>query len=60
MEKQYIVSKYVMAESVTEALKKAKKTPITEVYVHNAWLEKNKEHNMYERPVKKIGFKDAK
>lgn len=49
-----------MAESVTEALKKAKKTPITEVYVHNAWLEKNKEHNMYERPVKKIGFKDAK
>lgn len=40
MKKQYIVSKYVIADSVKEAVQKSKKIPIHEVYVHNSWFEK--------------------
>lgn len=38
--KQYIIQKYVLANSVIEAVKKSKRMPIHEVYVHNAWFEK--------------------
>lgn len=37
---QYIVQKYVMAESVEEAIQKAKKLPVHECYISNAWFEK--------------------
>lgn len=40
MKKQYIVQKYVMAESVTEALKKSKTMAVHEVFVHNSWFDK--------------------
>lgn len=40
MKKQYIVSKYVMADSMEEAKKKSKKMPVHEIYVHNSWFEK--------------------
>ncbi len=40
MKKQYIVQKYVQADSVLDAVKKAKKAPVHEVFVHNSWLEK--------------------
>ena len=42
-----------------EALKKSRKLPITEVYVHSPWIEKNKDHNYFESKSEKIGFKDA-
>jgi hypothetical protein len=57
MKKQYIVSKYVMAESVMEALNKSKGVPITEIYVHNSWLEKQKEFAMFEVKPKAMGYK---
>lgn len=41
MKKQYIVQKYVMADSVTEALRKSKHMPIHEVFLHNNWFEKS-------------------
>lgn len=56
MKKQYCIAKYVMAENVYEALKKAKKVPITEVYVHGQWLDKEKNHNFFESPPGKMGF----
>lgn len=40
MNKQYIIQKFVMANSVTEAIKKSKSLPIHEVYVHSPWFEK--------------------
>lgn len=60
MKKQYIVSKYVMADSVAEALKKSKRQPVDEVYVHNAWLEKNVDHNMFDVKNTNIGFNEKK
>lgn len=56
MKKQYIVQKYVMAESVAEAIKKSKKLPIHEVYIHNSWFEKNPNYNFFEIPTEKTGF----
>lgn len=35
-----MVQKYVMADSVKEAVEKSKKIPIHEVYVHNQWFER--------------------
>lgn len=49
-----------MAESATEALKKAQKMPVDEVYVHNAWLEKNTDHNMFNVKNPNIGFHEKK
>lgn len=40
MKKQYVVSKFVMANSVKEALEKSKKIPVSEIYVHNSWFER--------------------
>lgn len=40
MKKQYIVQKYVMADSVKQALEKSKKLPVHEVFIHNSWFEK--------------------
>lgn len=44
---QYIVSKYVVAESAEEAMKKSKKLPIHECYISSSWFEKvaNNEFN---------------
>lgn len=59
MKKQYIVSKYVMADSIAEALRKSKKIPIHEVYVHNSWFEKqNFEWNVPQST--KLGFNKKK
>lgn len=60
MKKQYFVVKYVMAENTEEAIRKSKKTPIHEVYVHNAWMEKNTENNFFEATKNTIGFKKIK
>lgn len=40
MKKQYLIQKYVLANSVTEAIDKSKNLPIHEVYVHGSWFEK--------------------
>ena len=52
---QYIVQKYVVAESVDEAIKKSKKLPIHEVFISSGWFEKvaNNEFNRSEsKPMK--------
>ena len=46
---QYIIRKYVMAESATEALRKAKKMPVHEVYVDNTWLEKSMNNEFFRK-----------
>lgn len=56
MKKQYIVQKYVMAHSVTEAIKKSKNLPIHEVYVHGAWLDKNTNSNFFGEEPNPIGL----
>lgn len=40
MKKQFIVQKYVMADSVKEAIEKSRHIPIHEVYIHNQWFDK--------------------
>jgi|WetSurMetagenome_2_1015567.scaffolds.fasta_scaffold16395_5 hypothetical protein len=60
MKKQYCIVKYVMAENANQALNKSKKVPISEIYIHNAWLEKNTDHNMFGEKKKKYGFVDKK
>ncbi len=55
--RQYIVSKYVMAENTADALKKAQKTPVHECYVSNAWLEKVNNNAFYPEPSKELGLK---
>lgn len=37
---QYIIQKYVLAESLAEAVRKSRKIPIHEVFISNAWFEK--------------------
>lgn len=56
--KQYIVQKYVMANGVSEAMRKSKRMPIHEVYVSAGWLEKvaNMQFNNVPTPVK-TGFR---
>ena len=56
MKKQYCVVKYVLAESAQEAEKKGRRIRPDEVYIHQAWLEKNKNHNMFEGRERKVGF----
>lgn len=57
MKKQFIVQKYVMADSAAEAIKKSKHIPIHEVYVHGNWFEKNAGYEWNPPKVKKTGFK---
>ncbi len=45
-----------MAENVSEALRKAKKMPVHEIYVHNAWLEKSQNYEFFPEKQKTIGF----
>lgn len=47
----FIVRKYVMADSVSQALKKEKTTDVHEVYVDDEW-RKNKKDNL----AQAIGF----
>lgn len=56
MKKQFIVQKYVMAESVSEALKKAKKLPVHEVFVHNSWFEKSVAFEFFNKDLKRPGY----
>lgn len=50
-DKMFIVRKYVMADSVSQALKKEKTTAVHEVYVDDEW-RKNKKDNL----AQAIGF----
>lgn len=59
MKKQYIIQKYVMADSVAEALKKSPKTPIHEVYLHSGWFEKNLNQDFYFKEPKTLGFNEV-
>lgn len=45
-----------MADSVKEAISKSRKIPIHEVYVHNAWFEKQN-FEWSETKKNKTGFK---
>jgi hypothetical protein len=54
--KQYVVCKFVQANSVTEALKKAKIIPVHEVYLHGGWFEKNRNFEFFDPPEKTPGF----
>lgn len=56
---RYMVIKYVDADNHAEAMKKAKKTPIHEVTIHNSAWEKT-EFSLKDEKPKRIGFKDAK
>lgn len=56
MKKQYIVQKYVMADSVAEAAKKSKRIPVHEIYLHNAWFEKVAGYEFSESKKALIGF----
>lgn len=56
---RYMIIKYVDADSHAEAMRKAKRTPIHEVTIHNSAWEKS-EYSLKDHPTKKIGFKDAK
>jgi hypothetical protein len=60
MKKQFIVQKYVMAESVEEAIKKAKNLPVHEVFLHNSWFEKEKNFVFFDQSQDKIGFEKKK
>ncbi len=57
MKKQFIVQKYVMADSVKEAMEKSKHIPIHEVFVHNNWFEKAG-YEWSTTPARKMGFKN--
>lgn len=57
MKKQYIVQKYVMAESTQEAIKKSKFLPIHEVFVHNSWFEKQANFEWTKTVTPNAGFK---
>lgn len=57
MQKQYVIQKYVLAKSVEEAMKKSKKSPIHEVYVHNSWFEKQNYEFFNKTDAAKVGFR---
>ena len=40
-EKQYIVRKYIMAKSASEAIKKEKNMGVDEVFVDEDWMEEH-------------------
>lgn len=57
---QYVVQKYVLASSIEEAVRKSKKLPIHEVYIHGGWFEKmNNEFYRTDTPPA-IGFEKKK
>lgn len=45
-----------MAENVSEALRKAKKLPVHEIYVHGAWFDKANNYEFFPDKLKQIGF----
>lgn len=57
MKKQYIVQKYVMADSVKQAIDKSKNLPIHEVFVHNSWFEKVGNYEWTQPERKLAGYK---
>lgn len=60
MKKQYIVQKYVMADTVEEALRKAKKLPYHEVFLHGEHFNKCLNSEFYMPEVHKIGLEAPK
>lgn len=60
MKRQYIIRKYVMAESAQEAVEKSKRVPIDEVYIDNSWLERNTDNNLFLNDKSNIGFNAKK
>lgn len=58
MKKQYIVQKYVMADSAEDAVKKSKSLPIHEVYVHSSWFEKQNAEFFAVAGSSPLGFKE--
>lgn len=57
MKKQYILQKYVMADSAADALKKGQKMPTHEVYVHTQWFDKVAGYEFVSNAKKGMGFK---
>lgn len=55
---RFIVNKYIEASSVEEAIKKSKKTPIHEVFIHNDHWKENGFYLGNQTGVTRIGFKD--
>jgi len=39
-EKMYVVKKYIRAFDVKDAIRKADKTPIHEIFLENSWVDK--------------------
>ena len=39
-EKMYVIKKYIRAFDVKDAMRKADKTPIHEIYLDNSWTDK--------------------
>ena len=58
MKKQYVIQKYVMADSVKQAVEKSKKLPIHEVFIHNPWFEKVAGFEWTQESKKTPGFKN--
>lgn len=56
MKKQFIVSKYIMADSAKEAMRKSKHIPIHECYIHNSWFEKAVNFEFAPPKVRQPGF----
>jgi hypothetical protein len=56
---KYVVIKYVEASNQAEALRKSKKIPVHEIYIHNPSWEKN-EYSLKELKNKKIGYEHGK
>ena len=56
MKKQYIVQKYVLADSAAEAVAKAKRLPVHEVFLHGGWLEKAANFEFFSQPQRVPGF----
>lgn len=52
---QYLVQKYVMAESAADAISRSRKLPIHEVFVSSAWLEKVANNEFFRKEQSSIG-----
>ena len=55
MKKLFVVKKYIMAESASEAIRKDKQTPVGDVWVHEDWMKKDIE-GLFSVNEKPIGF----
>lgn len=55
---RYMIIKYIDADNHAEALRKAKRTPIHEVTIHNSAWEKDG-FDLKNKITKNIGFKDG-